>query len=507
MLPQLHSYQRKCVDFIKTHPYCGLFLDMGLGKTLITLTAFSELGAAGQLNGHILIIAPKNIARSTWVDEIEKWQIPVRCKSLIVNDKGKSLSRQERLNIYASIPNEPPTLWFINRELLKDLIDNTSTWYFPHIVIDESQGFKSHKSQRFKALQAVRPYISRVIELSGTPAPNGPLDLWSQIWLLDTGARLGKNITTYRRTFFRETRWRNDIPIDWEVLDQATEDEIYRRISDLVISLKNTNLQLPSITYNTITVHMTLEEKETYKHLVDTKVLHITKDDVNYHIAVDNPAILTAKLSQLASGTIYLNETDIVAEDDDPNQTIFTPTTVSQQPVPKTVPKYDDNGNREYAVLHTHKLEHAQYIVDNTDSPVLIAYHFKSDKAELIRYFNELDSKNTGNIKYNVEVFDGSPEMIKRWNARQIRVMLIQPASAGHGLNLQQGGHTLIWYTLPWSLEEYLQTNKRLHRQGQTEPVIIHHLLTKGTIDTHILNVLEGKETQENALMEAVKLT
>ena len=506
MIPNLHNYQRKCVDFIKTHPYCGLYLDMGLGKTLITLSALKELGEIGQLNGHILIIAPKNIARSTWVDEIEKWQIPVTYKSLIVNDKGRSYSRAERLALYKTIPKTPPTMWFINRELLVDLIDNTDEWYFPHVIIDESQGFKSHRSKRFEAMKRVRPFIERIIELSGTPAPNGPMDLWAQIWLMDTGQRLGKNITAYRNTFFRESRWNNGFAIDWEVLP-GMESVIYQKISDLVISLKNTNLQLPPITYNNITVHMTDAEKKKYKKLLEDRVLNVDKDGISYQIAADNPAILTAKLSQLASGTIYLNDKDILEDEPDLNQTIFTPTAPMQ--IPQTAPVVTTNNNKErnYSVLHEHKLEHCQYIVDNTDSPVLIAYHFKSDKAELLRYFKALyDNPNTRSQKYLIEAFDGSPEMIRRWNNKEIPVMILQPASAGHGLNIQYGGHTLVWYTLPWSLEEYLQCNARIYRQGQTEPVVVHHLLTKGTIDTHILNVLNGKEEKEDALMEAVKL-
>lgn len=434
---------------------------MGLGKTLITLSALMEI----KPQGHVLVIAPKNIARSTWLDEIEKWKIPVRTKSFITNENGKKLSKEKRLALYESLLSEPPTMWFINRELVADLIhhmpivNKKPVWCFPTVIVDELQSFKSHDSIRFKALKSVSHCITRFIGLTGTPTPKGLTDLWAEIFLMDNGERLGKNITAYRNTFFLPGRIVNGYPIEW-IPKYGAEQEIYNRIKDLVISLKNTNLKLPPITYNDVSVYMSDNESKLYKKLLKTQVLAF---DDGEKVIAKNAAVLTAKLSQMASGAIYTNE------------------------------------NHDYKIIHKHKLEQCEYIINNTDSPVLIAYHFKSDKEMLIDYFKDADIE--------AQVFDGSPEMIHKWNNRKLPVMLIQPASAGHGLNLQQGGHTLIWYTMPWSLEEYLQTNARLYRQGQIEPVMIHHLLTHNTIDEHILHTLKLKNTSEQALLNAVLQT
>lgn len=456
--PPLHQYQRYACNFIISHPFCGLFLTMGLGKSFTTLMALYRINP----KHHVLIIAPKNIARSTWIDEIEKWGIPLRYQSLIVKDNGKPLSKKDREALYEQTLNQPPTIYFINRELVSDLVDymthrrKTPVWPFANIVIDESQSFKSYKSARFKALKLVRPAIKRIILLTGTPTPNGLMDLWSQIYLLDGGKRLGKNITTYRNTFFRPGTIVNGYPVNWIPIYGA-EQEIYRRISDLVISVKNTKLKLPTITYNNVFVHMDDSEKALYDRMKRDQVLPLDSGD----ITAANAAVLSAKLSQMASGALYIDD------------------------------------EHHYKVIHEKKLEQTAYIIRNTDSPVIVAYHFKSDLDLLQQYLTKEG--------LNPTVFDGSPDMIHQWNNRQIPVLLLQPASAGHGLNLQQGGHTLIWYTVPWSLEEYLQCNARLYRQGQTEPVIIHHILTAKTIDSHILQAIDKKDMSQNALLDAVK--
>lgn len=453
----LHDYQQYAKQFIIDHPYCGLFLDCGLGKTLITLSAFYEINP----NGHVLIIAPKNIARSTWLDEIKKWHIPIRTKSLLVNEKGKKLSKKKRLELYNQIPTDPPTVYFISRDLISDLIKNMPVidkrpiWYFPNIIIDEVQSFKSYKSERFKSLQRVLPCVSRLVGLTGTPTPNGLMDLWSEIYLLDMGQRLGKNITAYRNTFFNPGRYANGYPIEW-IPKPGAEEEIHRRIADIVISIKNTNLKLPEVTYNNVSVYMDDDEMKLYKEFIKTQVLELENDVT---LIAANAAVLQGKLSQMASGAIYI----------------------------------DDKHN--YKIIHKKKLEQCEYIIENTGGPVLIAYHFQSDKDMLLDYFPD------------AKCFDGSPEMQAEWNAKQIPIMLIQPASAGFGLNLQNGGSTLIWYTLSWSLEEYIQTNKRLHRQGQTQSVIIHHLLTARTVDERILAALNKKDMTQSELLEAVKAT
>lgn len=464
MIPVLHPYQEAAKQFIIDHPKCGLFLDMGLGKTLITLKALMEIKPAG----HILIIAPKNIAKSTWLAEIAKWDIPVRTKSFVANANGKDLTKKERLQLYESIPDEPPAMWFINRELIADLINHMpvinkkKTWFFPTVVIDELQSFKSHSSMRFKALKSISSCITRFIGLTGTPTPNGLMDLWAEIFLMDNGKRLGKNITTYRNTFFNPGVIINGYPVNYFPKPDA-EEEIYSRIKDLVISIKNAELQLPPVIYNTVPLYLSNKEWKAYDKFARTQVLSIgcLQDDGTIYITAANAAVLQGKLSQFASGAIYT----------------------------------DDSHN--YELMHSHKLECCEYIINNTDGPVLIAYHFKSDKQMLLDYLKA--------AKINVQAFDGSAQMIQDWNDRKIPVMLIQPASAGHGLNLQYGGHTLIWYTVPWSLEEYLQTNARLARQGQTETVTIHHLIMQNTIDARILSRLSQKDINEKALLDAVK--
>lgn len=452
---QLKDYQQYAKNFILTHPCCGLFLDMGCGKTLTTLDALYDENPTW----HVLVIAPKSIAMSSWLDEIAKWQYPFRTKSLMINEKGKKLSRKKRLERYAEIPNDPPTIYFISNDLIKDLIDNLPKkngkpiWYFPTVIIDELQSFKSYGSERFKAMKQIRPQIKQFIGLTGTPAPNGLMDLWAEIYLMDMGARLGPTITWYRETFFNPGLHINGYPVSWTPKTGA-EEEIYRRISDLVISEKNPNLQLPDITYNECYVTMTDDEMALYKEFIKTSVLTVA----GIEITATNAAVLQGKLSQMASGTLYIDD------------------------------------QHHYEVIHKHKLEYCEYIIDNTTSPVIIAYRFQSDKRELMNYFP------------NAVAFDGSANMIHAWNDGKIPILLFQPASTCHGLNMQYGGHTLIWYSLPWSLEQYLQTNKRIHRQGQTHPVTIHYILTKNTIDTRVLHVLTQKDAKEQRLLDSVAI-
>lgn len=503
----LHDYQIQAKDFIKQHKSCALYLDMGMGKTLTTLVALLEI----KPQGHILVIAPKTIARATWTDEIAEWEIPVRTESLIVNQNGKSLSKAKRLEKYEQIYTNKPSMYFINRELLPDLVkyitDKKLKWPFPTVVIDEMQSFKSPKSERFKSLKKVRPQIERVIGLSGTPAPNGLLDLWSQIYLLDMGERLGKTQTYYKNTFFDVTRMYNGYAIDWAPKKQmpqlafepwlkaaynmsvddyqrlypnqkddvngyynaylsnprSAEDEIYARISDICMSMKNTYIQLPQLIIQDVYVKMDDDEKKLYDELKAKSIIEFGDDTAA--VAV-NAAVLSAKLLQLASGTLYTDDTTEV------------------------------DGYRNYKEIHTKKIEMCQYIVDNTNSPVLIAYHFKSDAKRLLESID------------GAVLFDKTPQMIHDWNDGKIKVLLVQPASAGHGLNLQKGpGHTMIWFTIPWSLEEYQQTNARLYRQGQQNNVTIYRLFTRGTLDSHVANAIKGKAMTQDGLLDAIKAT
>ncbi len=452
----LHDYQIFAKDFVLSHPYCGLFLKMGLGKTSIVLESLWELNPSG----HVLVIAPKTIARCTWANEIEKWGLPFRTQSLLVNERGKQLTKKKREEIYATIPTAKPTVYFINREMVVDLINHfpDGKWCFPNIIIDECQSFKSYNTERFRKLKTIRPYVFRMVLLTGSPAPGGLEDLWSQLYLLDMGERLCHSISKYREQYFNPGMIVNNHPVQWTPKPEA-EDIIYNRISDLVISMKNDFIKLPPLTLNNITVEMDEAELKRYQEFKKTFVLDLVDGT---QIEAANAAVLSAKLSQMASGSIY-----------------------------------KETGSHEYEVVHTQKLDMCKHVIENTDSSVLIAYRFQSDKDMLLKYFAK--------EKMDAVVFDMTPEMLAKWNDKQIPIMLIQPASCGFGLNLQAGGDTLIWYTLPWSLEQYEQTNARIYRQGQTNPVVIHHILTKQTIDTKILKAIETKDMRQQRLIDAVE--
>ena len=461
---QLHDYQEFAKAFLMTHPKAGLFLDVGFGKTITTLSTLMDLAASGQLQGHILIIAPKPIARATWIDEMKKWGIQASVVSLIVNEKGKQLKPAERKKLYSEIATHPAAIYMINREMIVNLIEwhieNQMPWPFQTIVVDELQSFKSYDSKRFKYLRQVMPYTNRFIGLTGTPVPNGLMDLWPEICLMDNGLRLGKNITAYRNTFFNPGLTIDGIVVDWRPKPGA-DIAIYDRIKDLVVSIKNPGLQLPPVTFNDVKCILDPDEKETYDNFRKDMILDISSDgDMSEVIDAKNAAVLMAKLSQMASGTLYTG-----------------------------------NGH-EYIHVHDRKLEQLEYIINNTTSPVLVAYHFQSDKAEIARYLTER--------KLDFKVMDGSPEMQHDWNDGKIPVLLLHPASCGHGINIQYGGHTLVWFTLPWSLEHYIQTNGRIYRQGQPDPVVIHHLITEGTVDGYILKALKNKDLSEKALLDAV---
>ncbi|MEE8857166.1 MAG: DEAD/DEAH box helicase [Lactobacillus sp.] len=457
----LHDYQVYAMNFIIEHPYCGIFLDIGLGKTLTTLAALQELRQKG-MSGHILVIAPKAIARSTWQDELAKWQLPFKTQSFVVDEQGRNLTPKKRGELYQDAVKKAMKkdwrMYFINREMVVNLVENCP-WVFKTVVIDESQSFKSPTAKRFKALRRVRPKIDRIIELTGTPAPNSLEDLWSQIYLLDQGQRLEKSITAYREKYFKPGMIVNNHPVQWKIIP-GSEQEIYRKIDDIVISMKNSTIKLPPLTQVEDTVEMPPRARKVYQELKEDQLVQLTGGQ---EITAENAAVLAGRLLQLATGAIY--------EEDGVN----------------------------YDTIFDEKLARCFYITSNTPSPCLVAYHFKSDAKRLLAYYAKNDQEAV--------VFDGSPAMVRKWNAGKLPVMLVQPASAGAGLNLQEGGHTLVWFTLPWSLEQYQQMNGRLYRQGQKKPVIIHHLLTKGTIDRHVLDSLRHKDMSQKALLAAVKRT
>ncbi len=575
-IPQLMPHQQMARDFIVSRPHCGVFLGIGGAKTLSTLAALAQVRPAG----HILVVAPLAIARSTWIDEIEKWGFPLRTKSLLVDENDRPLSKEARLAAFDTVFTDPPTMYFINQELLsqparpehlvvptgpppspleprhlsvldalvasgpipqaelveavrttvgpqgpkgtllpksevmrriKELKDagtiairpvdcrscggkgcrecraglvdrmpvvkvpngttpagrpsyrNAVQWPFPTVIIDESQNMKNPSSERFKALKRVRPAIERLIELTGTPSPQSMLDLWAQIYLIDQGATLG-TYTQYRSRFFTPTMHVDGRPVKWEMLPGA-EKEIYQLVAPFVMSAQNASIPMPQFSIDTVNVTLPRDVMDAYKEFVKERVLELASphpnDPSRLVITADNAGILHGKLVQFASGTIYT----------------------------------DDSGG--YAVIHQEKEEMLRHLVGNASSNTLVAY----------RFISEIDRITQALAKDGIDVakFDGSRAMVKAWNDKSIPVMLLHPRSAGPGLNLQAGGHTLVWYTLPDSLEHYQQLNGRLIRIGQGQHVQVMQMVTKGTKDATLPWALERKKRIQDGLLDAVR--
>nr|DAT74910.1 MAG TPA: Helicase of the snf2 rad54 family [Caudoviricetes sp.] len=437
----LHDYQKYGVEYIITHPITALFLDLGLGKTIITLTAIDELMFDYFEIGKVLIIAPLRVAQTTWSDEIQKWEhlSGLRISKVI----GSADERNAALTATADI-------YVINRENVDWLVANHE-FDFDMIVIDELSSFKSHQSKRFKALRKVRPKVSRMIGLTGTPTPNGLMDLWAEINILDMGARLGRFITRYREAYFRPDRRNGAIVYSYKPLP-SSEKQIYDKISDICISMKACDfLKMPERIDNIVTVEMDDDEMEQYKQMEHQLLLPFADGDID---AV-NAAALSNKLIQMANGAVY-------------------------------------NENGDTKQIHTRKLDALDDLIEaSVGKPILVFYNFKHDKDRISKRFDVREIK--------------TEQDIRDWNSGKIPVALAHPASAGHGLNLQSGGSTVVWFGLNWSLELYQQANARLYRQGQKETVVIHHIVTKATIDERVMWALENKDKGQAALIDAVK--
>lgn len=439
-----HNYQAYAIDYIETHPIAAVLLDMGLGKTVISLTAIADLLFDSFEAHRILVVAPLRVARDTWPTEIAKWEHLQHLTYAVC--VGTPKERRMALMSGADIT-------IINRENLGWLIDSSGFDFdYDMVIIDELSSFKNHKSKRFQSLMKVRPKVKRIIGLTGTPSSNGLMDLWAEFKLLDFGERLGRFITHYRNNYFIPDKRNGEIIYSYKPMPYA-EDAIYRRISDITISMKSTDhLQMPELITSQYEVQLSEEETQRYEELKADFILELPEGE----ITAANAASLTGKLSQLANGAIY-----------------------------------DDAGN--IIEFHDRKLDALEDLIEAANGkPLLVAYWFKHDLQRIKKRFNVRE------IKSSKDITD--------WNNGDIPVAVIHPASAGHGLNLQAGGSTLIWFGLTWSLELYQQTNARLWRQGQTSgTVVIEHIITKGTIDEHILKALSLKEVTQNALIDAVK--
>jgi len=454
-----HDYQTYCTEYIKTHKEAGLFLDMGLGKSVITLTAIRDLIFDSLEVTKVLVVAPLRVARDTWPTEIKKWDhLKDLTYSVIVGD---TKTRVAAVNAKAMI-------YIINRENVKWLAEyyekNGRHFDFDMIVIDELSSFKNFKSQRFKYLRKMRPSARRIVGLTGTPTSNGLMDLWAEIGILDGGERLGRFIGRYREAYFRPGSMNPATGIVFNYIPRpGAEELIYQRISDITISMKSLDyLDMPEIIYNEHVVEMDKNERELYDTLKQDLILSIDDNGEGNGADIDaaNAASLTGKLLQMANGAVY-----------------------------------DEDGNARQ--IHDRKLEALEDLIESANGqPVLIAYWFKHDRERIIKHLTDLGMKPR-DIKESKDIED--------WNNGSIPVALIHPASAGHGLNIQQGGHILIWFGLTWSLELYQQTNARLWRQGQTDVVTVHHIICKDTVDEDVMKALSEKDLTQEKLIAAVK--
>lgn len=441
-----HNYQAHGIDHVLQNPYCGLFLDMGLGKTAITLTAIDRLLYEEFESDKVLVIAPKKVAEDTWARETLKWDHLKHLRLSII--LGTERQRIEALRAKADI-------YIINRENVAWLVTHLGgAWPFDTVVIDELSSFKNPQAQRFKALRTVRPKMRRVIGLTGTPAPNGLEDLWAQLYLLDQGERLGKTITGYRTQYFNKTPYVN-YP-EYKLKQSSCEQQIYSKIEDICVSMKAADyLELPKRIDRVKTVKLPGKIMENY--LAFEKDLILNMPDAEDITAV-NAAALSTKLLQFSNGAVYDSESN-------------------------------------WHEVHREKLEALEEEIEAANgNPVLVFYSYKHDLERILKYFKALKPV----------VLKGSAE-VERWNKGEIRLLLAHPASAGHGLNMQDGGNVLVWFGLQWGLELYQQAVARLDRQGQTKPVINSRIVSEGTIDEELLLSLQDKAVRQDALMAAIK--
>ena len=441
---QPHPYQSVAIKQILANTHYGLLLDMGLGKTVSTLMAIESLIYDRLEVKRVLLIAPKKVAESTWSQEASKWTQTrnLRIAQVLGSAKDREQALQADADIY--VKNRENVIWLCDKYKGKPLP-------FDMLVIDESSSFKNPQAKRFKALK--RHTFDRVVLLTGTPAPNTLMDLWPQIYLLDKGERLGRTITEYRRRYFRPDKTNGHVVFSYALIPGA-DSQIYGRITDICMSLKAKDyLTLPDRIDNVIEVVMSDSETEKYKTMEKEHVLGLGQEN---EISALNAASVANKLLQMANGYVYDDEGDLVH-------------------------------------IHDQKIDRLKELIDvNEGKPMLVFYNYKHDLAAIKEAFPKATELSDDN-----DVAD--------WNKGKIQMLLAHPASAGYGLNLQAGGHIIVWYGLTWSLEQYQQANARLHRQGQTEPVIVHHLVTKGTMDEQVMQSLSRKEESQDALLEAIK--
>lgn len=443
----LHAYQRTAVEHIKEHPESALFLDMGLGKTVSTLTAIVDLINFFEVS-KVLIVAPKRVAEMTWGDEVENWRHLNGLRVSVI--KGTAKQREAAARADADI-------YTVSRDNLVWLLQMWGGSKVPYdmMVLDELSSFKNHQSKRFKAAKIIRRSCNRVVGLTGTPAPNGLIDLWAQMYLVDGGVRLGKTITDYRANYFRPGARNGGIIYEYKPL-ATTEAVLGEKIADITLSMKALEfLDMPELTYINNYVELSPKVKKQYDKFEEDQVLELMREE---EITALSAAALSNKLLQFAGGAIY-------------------------------------DADRQVHTVHNEKLETLVEMVEAANgSPVLVAYNFQHEKARILEALEG----------FGAEALEGV-DSVRRWNNGEIPVLVTHPASAGHGLNMQKGGNRIIWFGVTWSLELYQQFNARLWRQGQRNGVFVHHIVTRGTIDEKVIAALNGKAATQDGLMSAVK--
>lgn len=442
-----HTYQTRLKDFIIENRYAFLTVDMGLGKTVTTLTAIQELLEDYVEISRVLVIAPKSVAENTWTSECAKWDHLAHLRvSVVMGDERRRIKALDTsADIY--VINRDNVVW-LTRHLGK-------RWTFDTVIIDESSSFKNPASHRFKALRKVRPQIRRLILLTGTPSPNGHMDLWSQMWLIDMGQRLGRTLGAYRTRYFRPGRSNGHVVYDWHLRPGAHE-EISALMSDVTVSLKAEDwLEVPDLIESDIRIALSEKESKAYREFERDQIMSLDGKDIEAVTA----AALANKLLQFTGGAMYDTE-------------------------------------HGWHVMSDAKLRALEDIIETAgDEPVLVFYQFRHELSRLLERFKPL----------HPVTFSGEPDILRDWNTGRIRLMLCQPASVQYGLNMQAGGHIIVWYAPTWNLEQYQQANARLHRQGQERPVLCYRLICEGTIDERVISAVNGKHSAQESLLAMIR--
>lgn len=442
-----HTYQTRLKDFIIDHRYAFLTVDMGLGKTVTTLTAVRELLEDYLEAERVLVIAPKSVAENTWTSECAKWDHLAHLRvSVVMGDERKRIKAL----------TTPADIYVINRDNVQWLTQHLGNgWDFDTVIIDESSSFKNPQARRFKALRKVRPLIRRMILLTGTPSPNGHMDLWAQMWLLDMGQRLGRTLTSFRTKYFRPGRSNGHVVYDWHLRPGAHE-EISALMSDITVSLKAEDwLQVPDFIESDVSIALGEREIQAYRTFERDQLMTIDGEDI---VAL-TAAAMANKLLQFTGGAVY-------------------------------------DQDLRWHTMSDAKLRALEDIMETAaGDPVIVFYQYKHELARLLERFKDL----------NPVCFSGEPEILADWNAGRIPMLLCQPASVQYGLNMQEGGHIIVWYTPTWNLEQYQQANARLHRQGQKRPVICYRLICEGTIDRRVVGALRSKDGAQEALLRIIR--